>query len=97
MSHEEIDLEKITLADIENMLKILEKFLRISKRAERIVKVMSRYYTPTSVGGDIFQTIIRESFRTRTEEQLETEETELTEDELRTLEKIKRGKAKQIK
>jgi len=42
LSVEDIDVENITLRDIEVMVRILERFLKVSKRAERVVKDLAK-------------------------------------------------------
>jgi len=94
---------KLTLEDIENMVKILEHFVRVSRRVENLL----RKVTPTLRGSygfnpsNIMETILQMSLQ-RTGQKVEEipEEEEVSEEELKsiekTLEKIKSKKIKEI-
>ncbi len=38
------EIDKITLKDIETMIMILERFIRVSRKAERLLKQLGRSY-----------------------------------------------------
>ncbi len=98
MSETEQQNTQITLEDIENMIAILEKFIRLSRRAERIV----RYLTPSRSGGrdDFMQIFMKQALERSVAGQsdllggalAEYEEAELDEDTKATIEKIRAKK-----
>jgi len=97
VSEEEVSLEKITLKDIENMINILAKFMKVSKKAERLLRQLRPVSASYGFGGDIFRFIMSETFKQKYKQFEELEETELTEDELKTIEKIRKKELKPVK
>jgi len=94
MSNESNEIDNITLKDIETIIKILERFIRINKKAERVLKQFTRSYS-RGFGfskGDFIQDLIRETIRQRglaeEEEYEEISEEDLDEETRRILEKI---------
>jgi len=96
------DLENITLADIEAMIKILERFLKLARRAERVMGLFRSYRG--RYGGSAFdqfmalaiqQAMARTGATTEIAPE-EEEEFELSEREMEVLRKIREGKAKRI-
>ncbi len=94
MSETEQKNTQITLEDIENMIEILERFIRLSRRAERIV----RYLAPSRNVGreDFMQMFMRQALERSVVGQSdlfeENEEEELDEDIKATIEKIRARK-----
>ncbi len=89
---------QITLEDIENMIEVLEQFIRLSRRAERIV----RYLAPSRNTGrdDFMQMFMRQALERSvaghggllSDAYSEYEEAELDEDTKATIEKIRARK-----
>jgi len=86
--------ENLTLKDIENAISILEKFVKMSRKAERIL----RRIAPPRTGmyqGDLMQTLMNTLIQQRTENFEELEDVELTPEELETIKKIRESKKKE--
>jgi len=90
------EIDKITLKDIETMIMILERFIRVSRKAERLLKQLGRSYGGSlSLSKDDFiRDLIRETIMQRKmaeeEEFEEVSEEELDEETRRILEKIRK-------
>lgn len=76
--------EEITLRDIEVMVQILEKYLKLSRKVERI---LSQYVRTQRMEGDIIKMLLS-SVAPRSVVS-EVESIELSEEEKRVIEKIK--------
>jgi len=87
MAKDEDIFEKITLKDIENMINILKVFIRMSKKAERLLGTLAPRIRPE-------YEIAKALIGMRGVGGAEEEEVELTEEELRTLEKIRKARSK---
>lgn len=85
MNRDDDVFEKITLRDIENMINILKAFIRMSKKAERLLSALAPRMKPE-------YEIARALIGMRGGVSEEEEEVELSEEELRTLEKIRRAR-----
>lgn len=72
--------DEITLKDIENMIKILQKFLRLARKAERL---LSQYASRSS-----YDAVVRALLGMK-EANVEAEEVELSKEELETLKKVR--------
>lgn len=83
MRNEEDILESITLRDIERMIKILEKFIKLSKRAERLMSSYARYTRPEY---EIARMLLGGSGLSL---ESSSEEVELSDKEIETLKKIR--------
>jgi len=86
------ELDNITLADIENMINVLEKFIKISKRAERLVRQLGtgRY----SMDADLFKMLLGGAVNTPITSG-DSDNVELTEEELKTIEKVRSMRKKE--
>jgi len=97
MSNRELDLSDITLEDIDSAIKLIEKFVKLSKRAEKLLRQLRPVASSYGYGGDIFKFIMSESFKQRAKSLEELPETELTEEEEKLIEKLRKKKAKEVK
>jgi len=86
------ELDNITLADIENMINVLEKFIKISKRAERLVRQFGsgRY----GMDADLFKMLLSGAVNTPIASG-DSDNVELTEEELKTIEKVRSMRKKE--
>ena len=90
------EIDNITLKDVETMITILERFIRISRKAERLLKQLGRSYGKgLSLSRDDFiRDLIRETISAKMsaeeEEFEEVSEEELDEETRKILEKIRK-------
>jgi len=92
MSYDEL-LKDITLHDIEIMVRILERFLIISRRVERVLRRYGRTYhgSDKDIVAQITREILASKYNIGTESEVEESITETNEEEIRKIiEKIKR-------
>jgi hypothetical protein len=93
------EMEKITLEDVETMITILERFIRLSKKAERIV----RHLAPSRGGGkedfmkEFMTMTMREKMQTTKALEEEYEEEPLDEETKAVIDKIRAKKQAEIK
>ena len=92
MSYDEL-LKDITLHDIEIMVRILERFLIISRRVERVLRRYGRTYhtSDKDIIAQITREILASKYGLKDETEVEESTTEANEEEIRKIiEKIKR-------
>ena len=92
MSYDEL-LKDITLHDIEIMVRILERFLILSRRVERVLNRYGKTYhsSDRDIVAQITREILASKYGLKTESEIEESITETNEEEIRKIiEKIKR-------
>jgi len=92
MSYDEL-LKDITLHDIEIMVRILERFLILSRRVERVLNRYGKTYhsSDRDIVAQITREILASKYGLKTEVEESISETETNEEEIRkVIEKIKR-------
>lgn len=95
------EIDNITLEDIETMIKILERFIRLSRKAERVVRSLGSMYGRRGYYGsnNFIDMLIQKTLESRAslEEDAfeEISEEDLDEDTRRILEKIRKRKESQ--
>lgn len=93
------EMENITLEDVETMINILERFIRLSKKAERIV----RHLAPTRGGGkadfmqEFMSMTMREKMQSTKALEEEYEEQPLDEETKAVIDKIRAKKQAETK
>jgi len=94
MEREEDVMEEITLKDIEIMINILKKFVRLSREAERVLRALRP--SRSTLERDFITSLVYDTLRLRQQQLEETTEEELDEETKRLIEKI-RQRSKQKK
>lgn len=79
---------KLTLEDVEVCLKVVAEFMRQYRRAEKLMRVVSRKSTGFTLGhGNLMDLILSQSMA-RAGESVDEEELELSEEDVKRLEDI---------
>ena len=95
------EISNITLEDIEIMIKVLERFIRLSKKAEKVIRSLGSmygrrgYYPSNNFIDMLIQRTLEKKTSLEEEDFEEVSEEELDEETRRILEKIRKRRKSQ--